>query len=283
MSDEVLSFDFRSPCRLPLQVESRLLDWQLRASRLLPQKWSAQLRFTTSWEVPTPETIDCRKAELPKDFVVFQVRLANAELPTLIGLPSDLAIALVQTVLGQDIQELGPPRQLTSIEISLLEMLLQKAVDSLNEGGVGAGYPTCTLGHHDTQPLLIRIYPSEPELVVLRFKAQLPFGESSLQWIWPGTLADDLFLDLDPLATGSHEHSQHLRNLVMRVPVDVAVELGSVKLHVSDLANLSKGDVLVLDQRISEPLTCRVAGQPLLQGWPVKSGQRQAIQIQGNA
>jgi flagellar motor switch protein FliM len=59
------------------------------------------------------------------------------------------------------------------------------------------------------------------------------------------------------------------------------IRLGQAKLHVSELLNLRPGDVVVLDQRVSEPLSIEVCGTRKYVGWPGRVGNRQAFQIQG--
>ena len=45
--------------------------------------------------------------------------------------------------------------------------------------------------------------------------------------------------------------------------------------------NLRPGDVLILDQRVNEPLWGEVATAVKFRGWPGRVGRRQAVQITG--
>jgi len=47
----------------------------------------------------------------------------------------------------------------------------------------------------------------------------------------------------------------------------------------SELAALTAGDVIILDQRIGEPLLATVGDVPVFWGWPGRLGMRQAYQI----
>ena len=66
---------------------------------------------------------------------------------------------------------------------------------------------------------------------------------------------------------------------MVSVPVPVSVTLGSVQVHVSDLADLRSGDLVKLDQQVSEPLIACVAGEEKYRVWPGRVGSRKAIQI----
>lgn len=285
MSDPVASpirpFDFRSPCRLSLHVESRLGDWQRRAARLLPQKWLSWLPLTTAWTCPSAETIDCASAEFPEQVAVFQVDVENQSQPTLMAVSGELAVPLVLAVLGDPPGEPIEGRALTSVESSVLELLIHQTVAALNEGGGGAGYPQCKLVRFLDKPVAIRLFPLEENLVVLRFTAGFPWGTGSVQWIWPESMAEGMFEAPLPLADASAEDSRVLSAVALRLPFELRVQLGAARLHVAELASLQEGDVLILDQKINEPLHCFVGGQPLLQAWPTVTGTRQSIQIAG--
>ncbi len=59
----------------------------------------------------------------------------------------------------------------------------------------------------------------------------------------------------------------------------MTVVLGTVELSLADLSRLSVGDVVILDQRVSEPLTAELAGQQKCAGWPGRVGTRQAFEV----
>ena len=67
--------------------------------------------------------------------------------------------------------------------------------------------------------------------------------------------------------------------LVGGLPVEVVALLGTAELTLSQLAGLKAGDVVLLKQRVSEPLSAVVAGRPRFRVWPGRSGSRQACRI----
>lgn len=71
-----------------------------------------------------------------------------------------------------------------------------------------------------------------------------------------------------------------LETLVRDLPVEAAVELGTVELSLAQLAALAPGDLLILNQRVCEPLTVRVDNRAKFRGWPGRVGPRQSLQIE---
>ncbi len=71
-----------------------------------------------------------------------------------------------------------------------------------------------------------------------------------------------------------------LEALVRELPIEVTVDLGMVELPIAQLARLTPGDLLILNQRVSEPLIARVDSRPKFRGWPGRVGSRQSLQIE---
>ena len=92
------------------------------------------------------------------------------------------------------------------------------------------------------------------------------------------SLVEELALRSANANRGDKEESE-VGHLVLEMPVEVNVRLGARKLEMRELANLKPGDILVLDQRINQPLTAFVEGVPKYVGWPGKLGNRRVFQV----
>jgi flagellar motor switch protein FliN/FliY len=71
----------------------------------------------------------------------------------------------------------------------------------------------------------------------------------------------------DEPATGG-DRAASLRNnaIIMNIPVDVQIMLGSTEMPVSELMALQKGSTVALDRRIGEPVDVVVNGQKIARG-----------------
>ena len=74
--------------------------------------------------------------------------------------------------------------------------------------------------------------------------------------------------------------SVRLPLLVEELPVEMTVLLGTVELSLADLSRLSVGDVVILNQRVSETLPALLAGEKKCKVWPGRIGSRQAFEIE---
>ena len=55
-------------------------------------------------------------------------------------------------------------------------------------------------------------------------------------------------------------------NVIMNIPVDVQIVLGSTEMPVSELMSLQKGSTVALDRRIGEPVDVVVNGRKIARG-----------------
>lgn len=69
--------------------------------------------------------------------------------------------------------------------------------------------------------------------------------------------------------TGSHEPGSALNSnldLIMDIPIDMQVVLGTSRMQVSGLMNLEEGAIIALDKRIGEPVEIMVNGRRIARG-----------------
>ena len=104
-----------------------------------------------------------------------------------------------------------------------------------------------------------------------------------LDWFWLAPLQpfNERMNRTDPATQTllEKEMARKVEVVVRELPIEVTVDLGVVELPLSQLASLSPGDLLILNQRVSEPLIARVDGQAKFRGWPGRVGLRQSSQF----
>lgn len=275
-------YDFTQPPPLAPQLRANIAQWLTRSNALLVELLatvtvSLESRFEgTSRILPTQLAADWSD----RSFAV-QVKVGSHEAESLIALPNPLSQELISSVLGDVPSKQPVERALTPSELSIAEVVAEMIVRSLNESWQGDLPLDLTLG--EIEPNLRRtkrFRPKEP-LVACRSTTKTKLGDS--HWCW---LVSDDFLahvfglpirsqqSADPLAT-----RRQLEQLVRDMHADVEVRLGSVQLTGPQLAALRVGDVVVLDQRVSEPLRATVHGEPKFLGWAGRVGNRQAFEV----
>jgi flagellar motor switch protein FliM len=274
-------FDFRRPGRLTSDVEQRLVSWLRSAMALLPGKWAKHLSMPLQISFAGISTADPNEAlkQLPDAIVCYRAGLGASTFDSLFAFPRNLTLALLAGVLGDSPTELPQDRALTPVEDSLWNYLLQQVTQVLVETWPGFEPLPLVLGSAVDQPKRTRIFTDETTLLVTTFDTAGPFGQSKWTWLAP---QHNLIEQLTRTARESSKQQAlrpTLESLVSEMPVELSVRLGSAELPVSQLTRLSAGDVLILDQRVTEPLTAWIAGRARFNVWPGRVGPRRALQI----
>lgn len=276
-------FDFRKPSGLPEPVDQRLLYWHRGLASLAPERWSQHMASAVTMEYTSHETMLMLEArrEFPDAAIAYQLELGPHGLPTLFVIGRPLVLAMLGQILGESLTALPDDRPLTPIERSLSDLLFEELA-----GGIGEAWPDqeplrCQIGLCSDKPQRSRLYALGARVLLSRFQVQGSFGSETVYWLAAQEQIETLLAEADDVVAGQHHDSEGaLHARAREIPVQMVVRLGSAELPVADLADLRVGDVILLDQKIDEPLVAAVAGKPLYRGWPGRVGSRQAIQIE---
>ncbi|MCA9263101.1 MAG: FliM/FliN family flagellar motor switch protein [Planctomycetales bacterium] len=271
-------FDFRKPCRLPIEVENQFTRWQEDVCACAPQLFRSLVHEELEWKTLPVETAHPEDGLDPLGNVAYHLRNIDRGWHTILAFEHSLARALVKLMLRDDTEE-EEPRPMTDIEFALLEMAIQQLLQVL--AAVSPESVPCTfeLGELVAQPRLGLLYPLAKDVAVLAFEMTSTRGGGKVRWIFTEEQAENAF----PLGPAKPNHKaageNQIRDVALRMKFDVAVRLGSARLHVAELANLQEGDVIVLDQRVSDKMSAFIEDRCVFEGWPGRSGSRQSFKI----
>jgi len=286
----IVSYNFADPARLPGEQEQRLTAWLRSACALANKGWSKEFLYQVQGRFQG--VASARPAEalaaLPETVLAYPVAVGE-RLITLLAFPRPLVLTLVCGLIGDRGDQLHADRELTVVEESLFEYFLQRLWfpawketmpyhPPVNQEGEGA--PRWEIRQRLTNPRWSKLFAKQERLVRCTLVVQGPFGEQECWWLTPGK---DLFplLGIASVAVeATPVAGPKLESVVKEIPVDVTVLLGSVDLPLSQLSRLSPGDVIILNQRVWEPLVAQVGGLTKLQGWAGRAGSLQAFQVQ---
>lgn len=277
-------YDFRKPSRFPIDLEQRLVDWLSTGLALVAEKWGQHLAAPITHAVGRIDTVrpPDALAELSESTCAYRTTLGPPEFGALVAFPRPLLLTLASGVLGEPCTELSADRNLTAVEASLVELLLQQLFGAIQAGWQSNQPLAVAFAEPEPLPKRTRLFTPDDNLVRTRLLMTGPFGEQAWQWLIPQKQLSSLLGRPEAVAGADQKSGSRalLESLVGDMPVDVAVHLGGAELHVSQLAGLRSGDLVLLDQPVSRPLKASVAGETRFLVWPGRVGPKQAIQIQ---
>lgn len=280
----VEAFNFRKPGRLGSDLEQRLGGWLRTGCVRAPDRLAKVMPYRPDMAFQGIEIVlpSDGLARLPDASVGYRVALGGDEMLTLLVFPRLLALAFVGAMLGDPGSESPNDRELTVVEESLCEYVVQSLLlPVLQETWPGLEPLPIVVRQREANPKWTRLFPPDKNLVVCTFKVQAPFGEQTWHWLMP---QKGLLERIARPETGEEQAEEtaarpRLEAVVCDLPAEVTVTLGTVELPLSYLAELRAGDLVILNQRVTEPLVATVAGQRKFRVWPGRVGSRQAFQV----
>jgi flagellar motor switch protein FliM len=275
-------FDFRKPP--PGDLILRLTGWLTEACRRTVAVWARQLPYPATWTLGTvaQSTAGPTLDGLPDNAVGFRViPKGDPAAAFLFALPRPLLLALLAGLMGEAPPELPPDRDLSSTELSLCELGLRELfLGPLSAGWPLAGGLTVAAEGPAAPGVIWRLPPTAPVLIApLTFTAG--FGEVATPLVFPRAATFDRLTAIpsppEPPSTAADR--KHIESLVLEMGLDLSVVLGTADLTLNEMARLKPGDLLVLRQKVTEPLAAEVAGTAKFRVWPGALGSRAAVQI----
>ncbi|MDB4640752.1 FliM/FliN family flagellar motor C-terminal domain-containing protein, partial [Pirellulaceae bacterium] len=118
--------------------------------------------------------------------------------------------------------------------------------------------------------------------IMLQLKFEVKQGEKNfdLFWIVPQADFESMFSKFSaPASNQIGAFTSVLECFAKEMKVNMSVILGGAELSFNQMSNLAAGDVVMLDQKISDPLPVWVEDAEKFKAWPGKLGKSQAIKI----
>ncbi len=259
-STEPQRYDFRSPTKLSKEQVWTLQMIHENLAKRLTAFLSVYLRSKVQVTLSTLEqgTYAVFVADMPNPTITFIVRLLPLPGRTILGMGPDLALAIIDRMLGGAGKLRTWSRELTNLENALLRKAVQKILAELAGAWSNVVQLDPKIEGVVMNPLFAGVaFPSDSSLLAV---FDVFFEES------PGTMTILIpFSVLDPIAqdlsagmwgrrpeSGAATKSVHLKHMaahLARIKIPVSVRLTTLQLDLKDLIHLQPGDVLLMDTR----------------------------------
>ena len=273
--------DFTKPPSLHPETRSKLTQWVSRANGQLAEvisgfglKVEVQLtECATAWPFNT-----CQ--QWSEKALVYRGLLGNVSATSLFCIPNPLAQVLIGSMLGEQPADWPLERDLTPGEESVGEFILGKILGNLIDTWTEDDALPLKLTEREPNIRRTKIFKFREPFIVCRSTITTPLGSGEWCWMLPHEFLVELFGSVQsPVAQTAASSREQLELLARDMSTALIVQLGSVQLSPPQLANLRVGDLVVLNQRTTEPLKAMVTGKPKFLGWPGRVGNRQAFEI----
>jgi len=156
-------------------------------------------------------------------------------------------------------------RDFTSIEYRVINKVIKQVLQDLEQAWQPITSVSFSFVRSEVNPQFATIIPPTDVVIVVRFELEMDRMMGKMAIVLPYSTIEPIRAKL----YASFQSDQlevdegwivRLKKLLMDVPVELAVELGTTWLNGSELMNMEIGDVIVLDNDANRPLLVKVEG-----------------------
>jgi flagellar motor switch protein FliM len=201
-----------------------------------------------------------------------------------------VAFPMIDRLFGGPGAALPQLRPLTEIEAAVMQGVIRGTIDVYGEAWKNIADFTLSSGSIETNPLFVQV--AAPSEIVITVAIDVRVGEHV------GVITLCLpHLTLEPVLDKLSAHNwfktqsrevrpgdmRALESTVGSARVTVVAELGRTDLTIGEILDLAVGDVVVLDNRLTDSVQVQVGNQPKFLGKPGRARGRMAVEITGDA
>ncbi len=285
---KVKVYDFRRPDKFSKD--------QLRAMQMIHETFSRL--FTTVLSADIRSMVQVKVASA--DQIAYEEFIKSLINPTVLGLfemrplegkglieinPS-LVFSVIDRMFGGRGEPLKKMRELTEIEQGVIEKLLLRLLDALEESWRNVVEVTFHLVGMETNPLFAQVAPSTDMVVVVTFTTKVGEVEGMMNICFPYILLEPIIPKLSAqywfssTKTESTEADiESIKSKLESLYLPVKAVLGETVLTIGDVLNLEVGDIIKLDKKVTMPCDVHVVDKRKFKGRVGTVGNRLAVQI----
>jgi flagellar motor switch protein FliM len=287
----VAEYDFVRPNKLSGEQLRALQRMHESIAQNLTMALSTYLRINLEVNIVSlgELTFEVFRNSLPNPTVINVLSLAPLPERALATMDMKLAFSLIDRMLGGPGKPLDKVRALTTIEQSLLDNVIRRFLERMVDGWAELVKFSAVVDSREMDPQFVQVIPSSEMVLVSTFSVAAP-GE-----LEPGEICFCIpFISIDSVMAKlgnqfrfaamkrdqTESQRKHLQRVMKHTTLPIDTHLGQATLSIDEVQRLKVGDVIVLDQRTTDPATGFVAGHLRLLGRAGKVGKKLGFRIE---
>ena len=278
--------DFRRPSKFARDQIRRLQTAHESFARSASSRLSAELRAGLQIEVVGNDQLPYSTVmaeEVPSQALVTVLAVEPLETELLLIMDMQLALCLVDRLLGGNGVVSPSAATLTDVEVAIARRALSSLVEPLSDTWLDFADVQLSIASVSTVPTSVQIVPPSEPTLLLNFQADVDGLFSIMTLCMPHRSVAPLGHRLEQTHFGTPSEdaaaAEAVRAAVKGVEVELRAEVGAVELTVEEVLGLSAGDVLPLDRAAAKGVTLFAADVPAYSTTPGRNGGARAVQV----
>ncbi|MDG2130930.1 MAG: FliM/FliN family flagellar motor switch protein [Fuerstiella sp.] len=272
---------FAQAPQLTSEANDALMAWQGTVTSMLQENWQSLLGTDIAISLGNTDSLTAIKAvnDLADPGYAARLQIGPDSFPGLFAFSSRMVLLLVNDMLGTPCEEWPEVRNLTTVETSMVELLMGEVTRAISHAWPEIHPLECEQDCVIARPMRSRVFPPDEVMVRSQVVFETSLGQEEAIWLMPQSGLATIGID-DVTSEEVHaEPAPQIRALVEQIPVKMVARLGDTTMSLAELDSLKVGDYLTLDQSVCQPMELTVDGRLQWLGHPCRLGTRQGFQI----
>jgi flagellar motor switch protein FliM len=222
---------------------------------------------------------------LPEPSSLWYLGMKPHDLHIAVCLEPKLVHSIISVLMGGgNAAGLKSGSNVTELEQSVIESVVTAFCRELKHAWSRLLEVEIEIDNRETRPRLLQIYPPKEVTVIVNMLMKVGDTEGAIFWGIPDSILKILQARISHKSQMEtreklHQVAERLRQRVLSIPTQIEACLSETPVAVTELLDLSPGDVLKLEHQIGESVGVLLNGTRKFSGQVLVSGNRRAVRI----
>ena len=290
---EVMNYDFRRPNRISKNQIRFLQNIHETFSEVFGYYLVSKLQTIVSVDLTAVDQLFYSEFILsvnsPGCLYIFDID--GTEGSGILEVSPNLALNLVERMLGGSAETQQKARSITPIEQAVLRNLIEHLFSDLSNAWDVIGGMKFKRNRMESEADFVQIAPASEIVIVLSFDVHIGQNSYSMTLCYPTFSLEDKLnkLNVQTMASSSINSNKtkntnsalNIKKQMEKTVLPISVELGQTSITVADLLKLEVGDLIMSTRRISEDVEISISGQKKLTGKIGNVEGKKAVKVTG--
>ncbi len=282
-------YDFRRPDKFSKDQIRTLQMMHETFARLTTTSLSAQLRTLVHVHVVSVDQLTYEEfiRSIPSPTTLGIINMDPLKGSSVIELDPSITFAIIDRLFGGKGESLKTNRELTDIELSVIEGIIVRLLGNLRESWANVIDLRPRLGNIETNPQFAQIVPPNSMVVLTTFDTKVGDVEGMMNFCIPYITIEPIINKLSAQYWYSSirkgittENLELIKEQIEDIPVEVVAKLGETELKFREISQIKEGDIIRLDNPATSLAEIIIGNSIKFRGKPGVVGKRRALQVQ---
>ena len=284
----VKNYDFKRALRFSKDQIRSLTRIHENFARLLTTFFSAQLRTYVQITVASVDQIPFEEfvRSIPNMTLINVFEVPPLDGNILMEINPNIAYSMLDRLMGGVGTSHSNVDNLTEIETKIMTNLFERSFDNLREAWENIAEIDPMLVELEVNPQFLQMISPNETVVVISLNTIIGETSGMINICVPHVVLEPIVPNLSVrywMQTNtkaiSPEQSKMLESRIKEAELPLIAELGTTNLTIEDFLQMNIGDVVQIDQKISDSLILKVGNLPKFTVQPGKLKKKMAVQI----